>query len=95
MGNPVFTGLVTMVASYIPDSVKQFLAGWGTYITAWITVLVSGLSLGGVDVTSLGVTPENAVQLFVGAITVVFMRRAIGNNTKETQKLIQHLKEGN
>lgn len=76
------TGVIGNISSYIPDSVKNFVSGYGTYITAWTTVVLSFLHLAGLDTTSFGITDANAAQLFFGGLTAVFMRRAIGNKDK-------------
>lgn len=83
MGNSVLSGIVTMALSYVPDSVKNFLKGYGTYITAFSAVTLSGLELLGVDMTGFGITPDNAIQVFVTGLTGLFVRRAISNNHQE------------
>ena len=74
------------IASYIPESVKNFLAGNRTYIIGWTSVALAILSLGGLDMSSYGITPENQVQLLVTGLSAVFIRSGITNEVKKLDK---------
>ena len=71
------------LANYIPDVVKNFLAGNRTYIVGWTSILLAVLSVGGLDMSSFGLTPENQIQVLVTGLSAVFIRSGITNEVNK------------
>lgn len=71
------------ITKFIPESVKGFLNGNGTYVTGFVAMLVSFLSMAGLDMTMFMVTPENAASVFTIGLSSIFIRRGIKNEVKK------------
>jgi hypothetical protein len=71
------------ISKLIPESVKGFLNGNGTYVSGFVGILVSFLAMAGVDMTAYMVTLENAPVIFAASVYAIFMRRGIKNEVKK------------
>lgn len=68
---------------FIPESVKGFLNGNGTYVTGFVSMLVAFLSMSGVDMSVFAVTPENAATVFTIGLSAILLRRGVKNEIKK------------
>ena len=80
----LLTGILGNLTQYVPDSIKNFVKGSGTYITGWLMVLISALHIAGLDTTFAGINDMNAAQILFGGLSAVFIRRAIGHKEETT-----------
>lgn len=70
---------------YIPESVKSFLVGNGSYVTGIVAIVLGALSSAGLDLSQFGVTPENASAIIFIGISTVFLRRGVTNEVKKLE----------
>ena len=74
------------IAKFIPDAFRKFLSGKATYITGFLRIVISFLSMAGLDISAFLVTPENAPQLLVIGLSSIFLRRGVKNEVKALKK---------
>lgn len=67
----------------VPESIRGFLNGNGTYITGFLYMLISVLCFGGLDMSMFMVNPSNASQIFTIGLSAVLLRRGVTNEVKK------------
>lgn len=75
------------ISAFIPDAIKNFLNGQGTYLTGVTAILLSVMVMSGVDVSMIApITIDTAPQIFMIGLSSILLRRGITNEAKKAKE---------